>query len=51
MRKQILANLTILAFITGMTTGAMAFDHKPDRASHVRHFHAGGTHSFWNQTQ
>ena len=28
MRKQILANLTILAFVTGMTTGAMAFDHK-----------------------
>jgi hypothetical protein len=46
MRKQILANLTILAFVTGMTTGAMAFDHKADRASHVRHFHAGATHSF-----
>ncbi len=46
MRKEILAGLTILAFVTGMTAGALAFDNKPDRAGHVRHFHAGGTHSF-----
>lgn len=46
MRRQILANLTILAFVTGTTTGAMAFDHKASHGSHVRHFHAGGTHSF-----
>ena len=46
MRRQILANLTILAFVTGTTTDAMAFDHKASHGSHVRHFHAGGTHSF-----
>jgi hypothetical protein len=47
MRKQILANLTILAFVSGMTTGAMAFDHKAGHGSnHARAFHTGGTHSF-----
>lgn len=46
MRKQILTNLTILAFLTGMTTGAMAFEHKAGRSgSHARAFHAGGTQS------
>jgi hypothetical protein len=46
MRKQILANLTILAFVTGMMTDAMAFDHKGGHGGHhVGGFHAGGTHS------
>jgi hypothetical protein len=46
MRKLILANLTIFAFVTGMTTGATAFDRKAGHGGHhVRGFHAGGTHS------
>lgn len=44
MRKQILAGATALAFTAGMTTGAMAFDHKAG-GHHVRGFHAGRAHS------
>jgi hypothetical protein len=46
MRKQILSSLTMLALVTGMTTGAMAFHHKAGHGGHhVRGFHAGGMHS------
>ncbi len=46
MRKQTLVSLTILAFVTGMTTGATALDRKAGHGGHhIRGFPAGGMHS------
>jgi hypothetical protein len=44
MRKQILAGVAVLAFAAGVTTGAMASDHKAGRGSHLGRIHAGGMH-------
>lgn len=46
MKKQILATATALALATGLTTNALAFDHKAGRnGSHVSHLHAGAMHN------
>jgi hypothetical protein len=46
MKKQILAAATALALAAGLTTGAIASDHRASRHDrHIARIHADGTHS------
>lgn len=46
MRTQILASAAVLAFAVGVTTSAMASDHRAGRSgNHVGRVHAGGMHA------
>ena len=46
MRKQILAGATVFVFAAGLTTSAMAFDHKVGKHGHAGRVHAGAGRNY-----